>query len=47
MKKLVLVLRIFSLVTGIVLIIAGIFREEAEEVFVKATRICMECIGIG
>lgn len=36
-----------SLCLGIVLVIAGIFRGEAETVFNKATRICMECIGIG
>lgn len=36
-----------SLCFGIVLVIAGIFRGEAETVFNKATRICMECIGIG
>lgn len=32
---------------GIAIMIAGIFRGEAETVFNKATRICMECIGIG
>lgn len=35
------------LLIGIALVIAGIFREEAVTVFNKATRICMECIGIG
>lgn len=36
-----------SLCAGIALVLAGIFRGEAEAVFNKATRICMECIGIG
>ena len=35
------------LIIGIILVIAGIFRGEALTVFFKATRICMECIGIG
>ncbi|WP_191014516.1 CD1871A family CXXC motif-containing protein [Treponema zioleckii] len=36
-----------SLCLGILFVITGIFRGEAETVFYKATRICMECIGIG
>ena len=35
------------LCAGIVLVEAGIFRGEAVTVFKKATRICLECIGIG
>ena len=35
------------LCAGIVLVVAGIFRGEAVTVFKKATRICLECIGIG
>ncbi len=35
------------LALGLGLLIAGIFRGEAETVFNKATHICMECIGIG
>lgn len=38
---------IIFLLLGISLIVAGIFREEAEVVIEKATKICMECIGIG
>ena len=41
------IIAIVSLCIGIVLVLAGIFRGEAETVFNKATRICMECIGIG
>lgn len=41
------IISIVSLCLGIVLVIAGIFRGEAETVLNKATRICMECIGIG
>ena len=38
---------IFSLLLGIVLVVAGVFRGEAQTVFDKATRICLECIGVG
>ncbi|MBQ9623496.1 MAG: hypothetical protein IJJ71_12530 [Treponema sp.] len=41
------IIAILSLCAGIAFVIAGIFRGEAETVFNKATRICMECIGIG
>lgn len=37
----------FILAAGVGLIIAGAARGEAEVVFEKAVRICMECIGIG
>ena len=41
------ILAIISLCVGIALVLAGISRGESETVFNKATRICMECIGIG
>lgn len=41
------IISIVVLVLSILLIISGIFAGEAESVIEKATRICMECIGIG
>ena len=41
------IIALILLALGIVLIVAGVFRGEAEAVFNKAGRICMECIGIG
>ena len=41
------IISIGVLVLSILLIISGIFAGEAESVIKKATRICMECIGIG
>ncbi len=35
------------LLFGITLVVLGIFRGEVDVVLGKATRICLECIGIG
>ena len=35
------------LCVGILLIVFGVLRGEAETVYEKAIRICLECIGIG
>lgn len=39
--------RILLFAVGGLLLIYGIWREEAILVFNKAVRICLECIGIG
>lgn len=46
-KKAALIVSSLVLLAGVALMIAGIFRGEAQTVFEKAIRICMECIGIG
>lgn len=35
------------LAAAVLMIAAGIFRGEVGTVLIKATKICMECIGIG
>lgn len=34
-------------VAGVILTAIGFYRGEADTVFAKAVRICLECIGIG
>jgi len=38
---------IISLIAGIGMIAVGVMNSQYADVFTKATRICMECIGIG
>jgi len=40
-------IRIVLLMLGIVVLVLGLFRGEATEIFHKAIIVCMECIGIG
>ena len=40
-------LRLGLLALALLLILAGIFRGEADMVLQKAVNLCMECIGIG
>ncbi len=35
------------LLLAVILIGAGTFREELRVVFMKASNVCMECIGLG
>ena len=35
------------LLTAVILIAAGLVMEQNQQVLAKATRICLECIGIG
>ena len=39
--------RLGALVLGSGFVALGIWRNEVTEVFAKAVRICLECIGIG
>ena len=39
--------QVLILLAGIAMLIFGIWREEAQTVFSKAIRLCMECVGIG
>lgn len=47
MKKKEWILPVSLLLCGALLIVLGIFRGEPLTVLEKATKICLECIGIG
>lgn len=40
-------LQVFLLLIGMAMLVFGIWRNEAQTVFSKAIRLCMECVGIG
>ncbi|MBR1918419.1 MAG: hypothetical protein IJ831_02220 [Spirochaetales bacterium] len=40
-------LQLLLLLIALLLILLGVLREESYVVLDKATRICLECIGIG
>lgn len=46
-KKLMIVLSVFLLLTGIGLTVYGVTKGGYKDVKNKAVRICNECIGIG
>lgn len=45
--RLIRIIPCLMLCAGISLILFGVWRGEAETVFEKAIRICLECVGIG
>ena len=46
-KKFPPVTGVLFAVAGIVMAAVGLYRGETDTVFIKAIRICLECIGIG
>lgn len=38
--------RLGLFILGILIVIAGLWRGEAHDVFLKAIQICLECIGL-
>ncbi|MDR2135821.1 MAG: hypothetical protein LBO76_04310 [Treponema sp.] len=47
MKRGAGIVPLILLVCGLVFVIAGLARGDAEQVFRKAVFVCLECIGIG
>ena len=39
--------RLIIFVVGVTMIWLGIERDELSMIFAKATRVCLECIGLG
>ena len=46
-KKKKAILQAVLLLAGVLMIVYGVWRGEAETVLSKAIRLCMECVGIG
>ncbi|MDR1713712.1 MAG: thioredoxin [Coriobacteriales bacterium] len=42
-----IVVAIGLLVLGVALVVAGVWQGDAGDTLRKATRVCLECIGIG
>jgi len=45
MKKRIIWVALFAI--AVLLIIAGVINGGAQDVFIKAVKICSECIGLG
>ena len=41
------IIKYIIFIASIIMIVAGVITGEAQTVLSKATRICLECIGIG
>lgn len=41
------IVQVLFLLAAVMMIVYGAWRGEAGTVFTKATRLCMECVGIG
>ena len=39
--------QLLLLAAGVLMLLFGVWRGEADTVFSKAIRLCMECVGIG
>ena len=46
-KQAQLLLLLLLLAAGVLMLLFGLWRGEADTVFSKAIRLCMECVGIG
>lgn len=41
------IIPVFLILAAVFLVITGLWRGEADDVFAKAARICLECMGLG
>jgi hypothetical protein len=46
-ERLIRLLRPLSLAVGLIMVLAGLLRDEARFVWLRAIQICLGCIGIG